>query len=179
MSITEPSKTSIRMHEFFWLKLMKRYYRKYVESFNLKGYEKVLDFGCGPGSTSKFIAQILETKGGNLTCLDLSEIWIERVKKHLNKFSNVEYHAGDIRKWDEKNDYFDAVTIHFMLHDVDKSERQEVLKALANKMMTNAKLFIREPTKEGHGMHPEEIKELMLKSGLKRILFFRPKLTVA
>ena len=167
MSITEPSKTSIRVHEFFWLKLMKGYYRNFVESFDMKGDEKVLDFGCGPGATSKFIAQILEKGGGELTCLDLSRIWIEQAKKHLSRFSNVEYYVEDIRKWDEKNDYFDAVAIHFMLHDIDKSERQEVVRALAKKMKTDAKLFIREPAKEGHGMRSEEIQELMLKSGLK------------
>ena len=167
MSITEPSKTSIRVHEFFWLKLMKGYYRRFVESFGLRGDEMVLDFGCGPGSTSKFIAQILEKGGGELTCLDLSKAWIERVKKHVSRFSNVECYAEDIRKWDEKNNYFDAVAIHFMLHDIDKSERHEVVKALAEKMKTGAKLFIREPTKEGHGMRPEEIRELMSKSGLK------------
>lgn len=167
MSITEPSKASIRMHEFFWLKLMKVYYRRFVDSFDLKGDEKVLDFGCGPGSASKFIAQILDKGGGELTCLDLSPAWIERVKKHLSKFSNVEYYAGDIRKWEEKNNYFDTVAIHFMLHDIDKSERQEVVRTLAKKMKTGAKLFIREPTKEGHGMTQEEIRELMLKSGFK------------
>ena len=169
MSITEPSKTSIRVHEFFWHKLMKGYYRKFVEFFDLKGDEKVLDFGCGPGAASKFIAQILEKGGGELTCLDISRTWIERAKKHLSKFSNVEYYADDIRKWDEKNDYFDAVTIHFMLHDIDKSERQEIVRALAKKMKTDAKLFIREPTKGSHGMHSKEIQELMLKSGLKEI----------
>jgi 2-polyprenyl-3-methyl-5-hydroxy-6-metoxy-1,4-benzoquinol methylase len=167
MSITDPSKKSIRVHEFFWLKLMKGYYRKFVESFDLKGDEKVLDFGCGPGSTSKFIAQILEKRGGELTCLDLSKAWIERAKKHLSRFSNVEYYAEDIRKWEEKNNYFDAAVIHFMLHDIDKPERPEVVKALATKMKTDAKLFIREPTKEGHGMRPEEIQGLMLKSGLE------------
>ena len=167
MSITEPSKTSIRVHEFFWLKLMKGYYHNFVESFDLKGDEKVLDFGCGPGSTSKFIAQILEKGGGELTCLDLSKTWIERAKKHLSRFSNVEYYVEDIRKWDEKNDYFDAVAIHLMLHDIDKSERREVVRALSKKMKTDAKLFIREPAKEGHGMRSEEIQELMLKSSLK------------
>lgn len=167
MSITEPSSASIRLHEFFWLKLMKAYYRKFVDSFDLKGDEKVLDFGCGPGSTSKFIAQILEKGGGELTCLDLSPAWIERAKKHLSKFSNVEYYAEDIRSWEEKNNYFDAVAIHFMLHDIDKSERQEVVNTLAKKMKTGARLFIREPTKESHGMSPEEIRQLMLKSGLK------------
>jgi 2-polyprenyl-3-methyl-5-hydroxy-6-metoxy-1,4-benzoquinol methylase len=167
MSITEPSKTSIRLHEFFWLKLMKGYYRRFVRSFGLKGDEMVLDFGCGPGSTSKFIAQVLEKGGGELTCFDLSKAWIERARKNLSRFSNVEYYAQDIRKWDEKNDHFDAVAIHYMLHDIDKSERDEVVRTLAAKMKTGANLFIREPTKEGHGMRPEEIRELMSKNGLE------------
>jgi hypothetical protein len=34
-------------------------------------------------------------------------------------------------------------------------------------MKAGAKLFIREPTKEGHGMRPEEIQELMLKNGIE------------
>lgn len=167
MSITEPSKASVRLHEFFWLKVMKGYYRKFVESFDLKGDEKVLDFGCGPGSTSKFIAQTLEKRGGELTCLDLSQTWIERAKKHLSKYSDVEYYAEDIRKWGEKNNYFDVVVIHFMLHDIDKSERPEVVRELAKKMKADAKLFIREPTKESHGMRMEEIQELLSESGLK------------
>lgn len=167
MSISEPSKTSILVHEFFWLKLMKGYYRKFAESFDLKGSEKVLDFGCGPGAASKFIAKILKKGNGELTCLDISQAWIERAKKHLSRFSSVEYYAGDIREWEEKDDYFDTVIIHFMLHDIDKSERQEVVRALAKKMNTGAKLFIREPFKERHGMRPEEVQELMSKSGLK------------
>ena len=167
MSITEPGKTSVRVHEFFWLKLMKGYYRRFVDSFGLKGEEMVLDFGCGPGSSSRFIAQILEKGGGELTCFDLSKTWIERVRKHLSRFSNVEYYAEDIRKWDEKDNYFDAVAIHFMLHDINKSERHEVVRALAEKMKTGARLFIREPAKEGHGMSPEEIRELMSKNGLE------------
>jgi 2-polyprenyl-3-methyl-5-hydroxy-6-metoxy-1,4-benzoquinol methylase len=85
----------------------------------------------------------------------------------LSRLSNVEYYAEDIRKWDEKDDYFDAVVIHYMLHDIDESERLEVVRALAEKMKKDAKLFIREPTKEGHGMSPEQIRELMSKSGLK------------
>jgi 2-polyprenyl-3-methyl-5-hydroxy-6-metoxy-1,4-benzoquinol methylase len=101
-----------------------------------------------------------------LTCFDLSQAWIERAKKNLSKYSSVEYHAEDVRKWGEKDDYFDAVVIHFMLHDIDNSERKEVVKELVKKMKVNAKLFIREPTKETHGMRPEEIKDLMFECGL-------------
>jgi len=30
-----------------------------VESFGLKGDEKVLDFGCGPGAASRYIANFM------------------------------------------------------------------------------------------------------------------------
>ena len=56
MSFANPSKTTILIHEFFWFKVMKGYYRNFVNSLELKGDEKVLDFGCGPGAASKFIA---------------------------------------------------------------------------------------------------------------------------
>lgn len=169
MSITEPTKTMILVHEFFWFKLMKGYYRNFVSLIELKGDEKVLDFGCGPGAASKLIAQSLEQGEGELTCLDISKTWIGRAKKRLNQFSNVEYYAEDIRKWDEKNDYYDTVVVHIMLHDIPKSERPEIVKALAQKMKVGATLIIREPTKEKHGMSPEEIQMLMTTNSLKEM----------
>jgi 2-polyprenyl-3-methyl-5-hydroxy-6-metoxy-1,4-benzoquinol methylase len=169
MSFTDPSKTTILVHEFFWFKLMKGYYRNFVNSIELKGNEKVLDFGCGPGAASKFIALTLEKGEGELTCFDISKKWIERAKKNLCRFSNVEYYAENIRKWEEKNDYYDTVVIHIMLHDIPQSERPEVIKTLAQKMKEGATLIIREPTKEGHGISPDEIQKLMKTNGLKEM----------
>lgn len=169
MSFTDPSKTTILLHEFFWFKVMKGYYRNFVNSIALKGSEKVLDFGCGPGAASKFIASKLEKEGGELTCFDISEKWISRAKKNLSHFSNVEYFAKDIRTWEEKDGYFETVLVHIMLHDIPRSERPEVIKALAQKMKTGASLIIREPTKERHGMSPKEIQELMTNNGLEQM----------
>ncbi len=169
MSFTDPSKTTILVHEFFWFKIQKGYYREFVKSMDLKGDEKVLDFGCGPGAASKFIALTLEKGEGELTCFDISEKWIERAKKNLSQFSDVEYYVEDIRKWDEKNDYYDTVVVHIMLHDIPQSERPEFIKVLAQKMKVGATLIIREPTKEGHGILPEEIQELMQKNSLKEM----------
>ena len=167
MSFVDPSKTTILVHEFFWFKIMKGYYRNFVRSLDLSGDEKVLDFGCGPGAASKFIALTLEKGEGELTCFDISEKWIARAKKNLSQFHNVEYYVEDIRKWDEKDDYYDTVVVHIMLHDIPQSERPEFIKALAQKMKVGATLIIREPTKEGHGILPEEIQELMKTNGLK------------
>jgi ubiquinone/menaquinone biosynthesis C-methylase UbiE len=140
-----------------------------VDSIELKGDEKVLDFGCGPGAASKFIALTLKKGDGELTCFDISKKWIARAKKNLKPFSNVEFYAEDIRKWEEKNNYYDVVVIHIMLHDIPQADRPEVIQSLAKKMKEGASLIIREPFKEGHGMLPEEIQELMNKNGLKEI----------
>jgi len=166
MSITEPTKTMILAHEFFWFRLLRGYYQKLVESLGLNGDEKVLDFGCGPGAASKFIALTLEKGQGELTCLDISEKWIKRAKRKLNRFSNVKFYAVDIREWHERDEYYDTVFIHFMLHDIPQSERPEIIKALAQKMKAGATLIIREPTKECHGMSPEEIRSFMSQNGL-------------
>ncbi|MGD9347528.1 MAG: class I SAM-dependent methyltransferase [Candidatus Aminicenantes bacterium] len=167
MSFTDPTKMTILVHEFFWFKVIKRYYRNFVDTLELKGDEKVLDFGCGPGAASKFIALKLAKGGGELTCLDISQKWIERAKKNLSRFSNVEYYVEDIRKWDEKNEFYDSVVVHVMLHDIAQKERPQVVKALSQKMKRGARLIIREPTKEGHGICPEEIRELMERNYLK------------
>jgi len=167
MSFTDPSKLTILVHEFFWFHVIKGYYRDFVKTLELKGDEKVLDFGCGPGAASKFIASKLEEGGGELTCFDISKKWIERAKKRLSRFSNVQYYVEDIRKWDAKDKFYDSVVVHVMLHDIPLEERFRVVEALAQKMKAGASLVIREPTKEGHGMRPEEIRELMERNNLK------------
>ena len=38
-------------------------YGKYYDTFNLKGHETVLDFGCGGGTGSKCLAELLKNNG--------------------------------------------------------------------------------------------------------------------
>jgi ubiquinone/menaquinone biosynthesis C-methylase UbiE len=175
MSIEQPGKFEIFMHEFIWLVLLKGYYRNYVQSFGLKGNEHVLDFGCGPGSTARFIAQAVERGGGRLVCFDLSPDWISRARKHLSGYQKVSYHTGDIREWREKDKTFDIVTMHYIFHEIPQAEREEVLDALIRKMKPGAKMFIREPVKESHGIPPDEMRSLFSAHGLKEIRLFMDK----
>ena len=54
-----------------------------------------------------------------------------------------------------------------MLHDINPDERQEIIKVMAQKLKTGARLYIEEPTKESHGMQKDEIIDLMKNAGLK------------
>jgi len=167
MSFTKPSFFEDILIKYLEAPLTEPLYRRYVESLNLKGHEQVLDFGSGYGGNARHIAQILQKGEGRLTCVDISQFWLGVVKKKLKDYSNVDFKAGWISDLDLEDSFFDAIVVHFTLHDIEKDSRQEVAKTLARKLKETGKLFIREPTKKKHGMQPEEIRELMAEAGLK------------
>jgi len=86
------------------------FYNPYMKSYGLKGNERVLDFGCGGGVGSRCLAGYLK-RGGRLTCLDISHYWVEKAKKRLARYANVECRAGDIRELDIADASFDVVSI--------------------------------------------------------------------
>jgi ubiquinone/menaquinone biosynthesis C-methylase UbiE len=142
------------------------YYDSYFRSFGLKGDERVLDFGCGGGAGSRCLLKLL-SKRGHLTCVDVSNFWIERARKRLGKRPNLEFRAGDIRNLKIPDSSFDVVyTIH-TLHDIEPAERQGIVNAISGKMRPGAAFFVREPTKKSHGMPVEEIQTLLSNAGLK------------
>jgi ubiquinone/menaquinone biosynthesis C-methylase UbiE len=144
-------------------------YKRYVRSLGLVGTERVLEFGSGTGAASRHIAQVLSKGGGRLTCVDTSTALTEIATKRLRRYDNVELRVGDIRSLDIEDGIFDAVFVHFALHDVDKALRSDIVNALSGKLKSGGRLFIREPAKAGHGMPPAEIRDLMSEAGLTEI----------
>jgi len=143
-------------------------YNPYFRTFGLKGNEHVLDFGCGGGAGSRCLANLL-SNDGHMTCVDVSNYWIEKAKYRLRRYGNVECLAGDIRKLDKAEDSFDIISIFHVLHDIAPKERQSVTDRLAKLLNKNGRIFIREPIKESHGMPVEEIRILLSGAGLKEI----------
>jgi len=144
-------------------------YREFVEGLNLDADAKIMNFGCGPGAEAKYVADILAKGKGQLTCFDISETWIDVAKVRLNNYKNIEYVCADITTIDLKPETYDAIVIHYVLHDIPAEIRPAVLNALEKILKPNGKIFICEPSGEGHGMKSEEIKRLMSEVELTQI----------
>ena len=141
-------------------------YGPYIKTFGLRGDERVLDFGCGGGAGSRCLASFLN-KDGHLTCVDVAAYWIEKARKRLRKYPNVECRAGDIRELDIADSSFDVVSVFHVIHDIAPPERQGTVDVLSRKLKADGRLFIREPIKTSHGMPVDEIRALMSSAGLK------------
>jgi SAM-dependent methyltransferase len=140
----------------------------YVCTLGLTGDERVLEFGSGGGCLTRALAGTLR-QGGSLTCVEISPYWIAKAQARLKHFPNIEFREGDIRKMALPAGHYDAVLIHFALHDVDPPERVDVLSALATALRPEGTLFIREPSTPGHGISPDEIRILMRDTGLREL----------
>jgi ubiquinone/menaquinone biosynthesis C-methylase UbiE len=140
-------------------------YRRYVVGLGLTGSERVLEIGQGSGALSRFLAP----RCVQLLCVDLSSVWLTTARRKLRRFKNIEYMLGDVTKLPLANQSFDAVVVHFMLHDVEAEIREAVVHTLARVLKPDGKFFVREPIKPGHGLPVAEIRRLLTGAGLSEI----------
>jgi len=136
------------------------------EQGGFQGDEQVIDFGCGGGPGTRCIAKHL-TQGGKVLGIDISSVMIERAEKRLLKYANAEAIQGDVRTLGLEKGAFDAITIVYVIHDIVPKERASIIEALVDLLKPGGKIWILEPTKEGHGMSVEEIRLLMNLAGLE------------
>jgi len=100
--------------------------------FHEKGYEKILDLGCGTGKHSIFLAK----RGFHIYATDISQTGIAIAKeKAESQRLNIQFKQHDMRKIPFSDGFFDAVlciwTIyHGMLEDIHRTieEIHRVLK---------------------------------------------------
>ena len=133
----------------------------FVDRLGLKGNERIIDFGAGPGVISEMIAKKLLSGGGTLVCLDVTKEWAEIAHKRLERYKNVEFVFGDIRSAGIPDGSVDGVAIHYVLHDIEKSERASTVRAMVKTLAKGGKIFFREPVKGSHSMPVDEIRALM------------------
>jgi ubiquinone/menaquinone biosynthesis C-methylase UbiE len=141
-------------------------YRTAVEELDLRGDERVLDFGSGAGTPARLIARKLAEAGGSLTCVDVSEAWLETARRRLNGHSNVSFLQGEIADLEVPCGSHDVVFIHFVLHDIPAGQRPVVVQHLARLLTSGGKLFIREPL---GAIGQDEVRGLMQQAGLDEV----------
>jgi len=118
---------------------------------NLRGSERVLDFGSGSGVCTRHIAARLQS-GGHLDCVDISRGWMQVLRRSLRRFDNVAYHLGHITQLDLPKAAYDLVVLHFVLHDIPPAEHPRLIHALVRKLKPGGRLVLRDP--QGHGVDP-------------------------
>jgi ubiquinone/menaquinone biosynthesis C-methylase UbiE len=143
-------------------------YRRYFRTFELAGNETVLDFGCGGGIGSRYLANLLGT-GGHLTCIDTSRYWLAKARKRLDKYSNVECKLGDIRELDIPDSSFDVISTIHVVHDIAPVDRLGIVQILSRKLRVGGLFFIRELIGKSHGMSVGEIRSLLSHADLNEI----------
>ncbi len=169
MNPERPPLARIIEEELIDYRIRSRFYHpEYVKSLGLSGTERMLEFGSGGGCLSRVLARTLSPEGA-LSCVEISPYWTEKARQRLKNFTNIEFLQGDITRMPVPKNHFDAVMIHFVLHDVEKSARIDVVSALATCLRPEGALFIREPAKPEHGMPLSEIRALMQDAGLREM----------
>ena len=123
------------------LTVLSPYYRSFATSLSLHGNERVLDFGSGSGICSRHIAARLQRNGGQLDCVDVSHGWMNVVRNTSRRYDNVSYHLEHTTQLDLPESAYDAVVIHFVLHDIPTAECPGIVKALARRLKPEGRLI--------------------------------------
>lgn len=164
----EPNRLLASFQAFTYRMISRSYYRPYIESLVLRGDERVLEYGSGPGTASKLLAQALPN--GHLTCVDISKVWMSTyMKKIAGKYPNIGLMQGDIADLDIPAESYDAVFIHYVIHDVPAGIQREKMSILLSKLKKGGKCYIREPISPMHGIAPEKVRAIMRENGLREI----------
>jgi ubiquinone/menaquinone biosynthesis C-methylase UbiE len=81
----------------------------------------VLEIGCGTGAVSRTVAQWPNV--GDVTGIDLSNVFIERARQLAKNISTVSFEVGDGRSLSFAEANFDAVILHTSLCHIPQPER--------------------------------------------------------
>jgi SAM-dependent methyltransferase len=172
----EPAPLEIKLTLALGLTVLSPYYYSFVRALNLRGEERVLDFGSGSGICSRHLAARLQRAGGQLACVDISRGWMQVIRNILRRYNNVSYHVGHITEVDLPDSAFDMVVIHFVLHDIPENERLCVLHGLARRLKPEGRLIVREP--QGEGLDLIELEKLTDAAGLRKVALDAHKIII-
>lgn len=165
MTIYDPSKSEIAYANFTHF-ILRIYYKQLVKSLELQPDDKVIDFGSGTGFVAKLMSKKLVGQDSWISCVEISEKWNNVARKKLRRYPNVDFFCGMMYELDMKENYYDKILVHWVLHDVPKEHREKIVKSMSKRLKKGGVIILREFVGSHHGMPESEIRELMTKAGM-------------
>lgn len=101
----EPARLEMLLIKLAFLCYGKPVYKAFADRLPLYGGERVLDFGCGMGTVAYYAAKRLPH--GHLTCLDISERWLNACRRTLRGYRNISFLHAEVPALFQDN--FDVV----------------------------------------------------------------------
>lgn len=80
---------------------------------------RVADLGCGPGKTTFYLNELVQT-GGSSVGIDISKQRIDYAQSHYQD-NGIKFYLGDIRKSLQQHGLFDFVWVRFVLEHFRKN----------------------------------------------------------
>jgi len=99
---------------------------------------RILDFGCGYGMLSNFLA--LKSAGRQVLGIDLNEARIEVAKRSSKGHPEVSFQLGDVR--DFQGTPFDAVVMTDVLHHIDEDNVRVLLRIIRSCLSDHGTLVV-------------------------------------
>ena len=117
----------------------------------VKSNMKILDCGCGPGSITLDLAELVSP--GQAIGFDVEPSYIEKAKmlQEIRKTTNVKFQVGDVNELPFKDDTFDAAFAHGVIEYFRDPVHafREIRRVLKRKGVFGARLYLRRHTTVG------------------------------
>jgi SAM-dependent methyltransferase len=98
---------------------------------------KILDFGCGTGETSNYLAKLFPK--AQITATDESGQSVDFAReKNENQSLNFQY----FEDWKNSSETFDLVYINCVFHHIQPAERQEIMDLIFQKTKIGGQIWI-------------------------------------
>ncbi len=171
-----PSKIFAWFYSIFCPFYGRKFYKMLLKELTLNGNESILDFGSGSGVLAKKISKKL-SHDGHLTCLDVSEAFLNKVRRKLRKSTNINYILGDMREKNIPIDSFDIILITWVIHHLENDHRFELIQQVVNTLKAGGKIYVIEYISTPHGIREEILIELFHKMSFSERLVNKRKNT--
>ena len=118
---------------------------------------KILELGCGTGSSTFFMAQLFPQ--AEITAVDLSAHYLKHARGRLQNFLNVNFLRADIARLPFQDQQFDVVFSSFVFHELPEKVREEVLQEARRLLKPGGLISIIDSVQKGDSKAFDEVLE--------------------